>query len=266
QRLQYAFALVDWAGVASGDADYRCAIGRARQQSDRADLVRTGGGELMVQAQRLLSLTDGIEHHAGEHWSHRVQSILEGRDDAEIRTSAADTPEQIGAFLGAGRLQLSVRSDDVGRQQVVAGESVLPVEPAISSAKRQSGDTEMQSFFDQNWAPGQFNYLKTSLMRAPSDEVIEVLLEHAQTRPTPICLIYFQQLHGAASRLKASETAFPHRFDHYDCGPFAIWQDPANTEQCIRWARECWKALTPFYEPSAYVNAVDDLIGDDDER
>jgi hypothetical protein len=126
--------------------------------------------------------------------------------------------------------------------------------------------TEMQSLFDQNWVPGQFNYWKTSLMRTPSDAAIDILLEQARKRPTPNCVIYFQQLHGTASRVKASETAFPHRFDHYDCGPWAIWQDPADTDQCIRWARECWDVLRPFYEPSAYVNAVDDAIGDDDER
>src|SRR6516162_10845728 len=32
--------------------------------------------------------------------------------------------------------------------------------------------TEMQSLFDQNWVPGQFNYWKTSLMRAPSAAAI----------------------------------------------------------------------------------------------
>jgi hypothetical protein len=126
--------------------------------------------------------------------------------------------------------------------------------------------TEMQSLFDQNWVPGQLNYWKTSLMRAPSDEVIEVLLEYAQKRPTPTAVIYFQQAHGAASRVQPSDTAFPHRFDHYDGGPWAIWRDRADTDRCIRWALECWEALRPFYEPSAYVNAVDDAIRDDDER
>ena len=127
--------------------------------------------------------------------------------------------------------------------------------------------TEMQSLFDQNWMPGQLNYWKTSLMRTPSDAAIEVLLEFAQKRPTPNSVIYFQQAHGAASRVEPSATAFAHRFDHYDAGPWAIWQDRADTDRCIRWARECWEALRPFYEPNAYVNAVDDAISDnDDER
>jgi FAD binding domain-containing protein/berberine-like enzyme len=126
--------------------------------------------------------------------------------------------------------------------------------------------TETQSLFDQNWVPGQFNYWKTSLMRAPSETTIEVLLDQARRRPTQNCIIYLQQLHGAASRVPASDTAFPHRFDHYDCGPWAIWQDSADTERCIRWARESWDALRPSYEPSAYVNAVDDVSGDDEDR
>jgi FAD binding domain/Berberine and berberine like len=126
--------------------------------------------------------------------------------------------------------------------------------------------TEMQSLFDQNWVPGQFNYWKTSLMREPTEPAIEVLLEYARKRPTPSSVIYFQQAHGAASRVKSADTAFAHRFDHYDSGPWAIWQDRADTDRCIGWARECWDALRPFYEPSAYVNAVDDAISDDDER
>jgi FAD/FMN-containing dehydrogenase len=135
---------------------------------------------------------------------------------------------------------------------------------ADSIARRRYA--EMQSLFDQNWVPGQFNYWKTSLMREPTEATIEVLLEYAQTRPTPSSVIYFQQAHGAASRVKPSDTAFPHRFDHYDTGPWAIWQDRADTDRSIRWAQECWDALRPFYEPSAYVNAVDDAINDDDER
>jgi hypothetical protein len=67
--------------------------------------------------------------------------------------------------------------------------------------------TEMQSLFEQNWVPGQLNYWKTSLMRAPTDEAIEVLLESAQKRPTPNSVIYFQQAHGAASRVKPTDTA-----------------------------------------------------------
>lgn len=125
---------------------------------------------------------------------------------------------------------------------------------------------EMQSLFDQNWLPGQFNYWKTSLLREPDEAAIDLLLDYARRRPTASCVIYLQQLHGAAGRVKPDATAFAHRFDHYDCGPWAIWQNPADTDRCIDWARECWDALRPFYEPGAYVNAVDDARGDGEDR
>lgn len=122
---------------------------------------------------------------------------------------------------------------------------------------------EMQSLFDEAWAPGQLNYWKTSLLRALSDGAAEAFVEYARARPSPASAIYMQQLHGAASRVSATETAFPHRYDNYDCGAFAIWQNPADTGKNIRWARECWEALQPFYEGSVYVNALSD---DADER
>jgi FAD/FMN-containing dehydrogenase len=124
----------------------------------------------------------------------------------------------------------------------------------------------MQSLFDAEWAPGRSNYWKTSLMRAPDDSAIETMLAHARMFPTPACAIYLQQLHGAAARIGPADTAFPHRFYHYDCGPWATWEDPADTDRCIAWARDCWQALRPFYAPGAYVNAVDYPATDDDDR
>jgi hypothetical protein len=103
-------------------------------------------------------------------------------------------------------------------------------------------------------------------MRELSDTTIDIVLDQAAKRPTPTCVIYFQQLHGVASRIGSTETAFPHRFYHYDCGPWAIWHNPADTDRCIKWARQCWEALKQSYEPSAYVNAVDDAVSDDEER
>jgi hypothetical protein len=52
---------------------------------------------------------------------------------------------------------------------------------------------------------------------------------HSQ-RSTSNSVIYFQQARGAATRVKSSDTAFPHRFDYYDGGPWAIWHDRADTD------------------------------------
>jgi hypothetical protein len=118
---------------------------------------------------------------------------------------------------------------------------------------------EMQSMFDDFFAPGRLYYWKSSLIRKLEDGAIDAVLEYTRSIPrTPGSFIYMQQLHGAAGRVGAGETAFPHRFDHYNCGPLAAWDDPAQTDQNLRWMRQCWDALQPFYERSAYVNDLGD--------
>jgi hypothetical protein len=113
---------------------------------------------------------------------------------------------------------------------------------------------QMQRITDEAWPPGNLYYWKSSLVRTLGDEAIEALLEYAARKPTPLSVIYLQQLHGAASRVDAADTAFPHRFDHYNCGAMLETEDPADTEAGIQWARECWEAMQPFAERSNYVN------------
>lgn len=113
---------------------------------------------------------------------------------------------------------------------------------------------EMQSITDEGWPPGRLYYWKSSLIRTLNEEVIETLVEYARRKPTPLSLIYLQQLHGSASRVGAADTAFPHRFNHYNCGAMLETEDRADTEEGIQWSRECWEAMQPFVERSNYVN------------
>jgi hypothetical protein len=118
---------------------------------------------------------------------------------------------------------------------------------------------EMQSMFDDLFTPGRMYYWKSSLIRKVDVGFIETALEHASGMPlTAGTFIYMQQLHGAASRVHVADTAFPHRYDHYNCGPLAGWDSPTETEKNVRWSRQCWEALKPFYERSAYVNDLGD--------
>ena len=92
----------------------------------------------MVESQCLFALTDRIYNQTGDHRTDRVESIFELRNDTEIRTSAADTPEQLNVFVGTRRDELSVRGNDVDRQDVIAGKSVFTVQPAVPSTERKS--------------------------------------------------------------------------------------------------------------------------------
>lgn len=121
---------------------------------------------------------------------------------------------------------------------------------------------EQQKLLDDAWPPGDQFYWKTSLVSNLSDVAIEVLIEHAEKAPSPLSVTALQQLHGAATRVSPTETAFPHRYDHYNFIPLARWQDPSETERNIEWARNIWHAMQPHSDEAVYGNDLGDE-GDD---
>lgn len=125
---------------------------------------------------------------------------------------------------------------------------------------------QMQTLFDEAWPPGRLYYHKGHNICALSDDAIEALVAYAQAMPTPLSSIYFQQIHGAASRVPVSETAFPHRYDYYNWGAHPATEDPADCEKMIRWARDCWQALEPFAERAIYVNLLEDALEEAEHR
>jgi FAD/FMN-containing dehydrogenase len=116
----------------------------------------------------------------------------------------------------------------------------------------------MQSLLDASWPAGRHYYNKAHNIRRISKGAIETVLQYSADLPTPLTNIAFQQLHGAAGRVGAGETAFPHRYDHFDLLVHPATDDPLDSPKMIAWARECWTALKPFVEPAVYVNALED--------
>ena len=58
-------------------------------------------------------------------------------------------------------------------------------------------------------------------------------------------------------------TAFGDRSAPYSLLITGEWEDPAETEGNIRWARDCWEAVRPFAKETVYVNYVD---ADEEDR
>jgi FAD/FMN-containing dehydrogenase len=125
---------------------------------------------------------------------------------------------------------------------------------------------EMQTLFDEAWAPGRLYYSKSSIIRRLNEAAIEAFLDHARAMPTPLSAIAFQQLHGAASRVGAAETAFPHRYDHHSFYVHPATEDPADSEKIIAWAQEGWQAVQPFAERAMYVNGLEDALEEGEQR
>jgi FAD/FMN-containing dehydrogenase len=118
--------------------------------------------------------------------------------------------------------------------------------------------SDMQALVDAQWSAGAHNYFKSSYLRSLNDGAIETLLEAHERAVSPDSKIQLYHLGGAAARVGADETAFPHRKAPHLLNIAARWTDPAESDIHVSWARELHAAMTPFATGAVYVNFLGD--------
>lgn len=107
--------------------------------------------------------------------------------------------------------------------------------------------------------PGLLHYWKAGFIREFSDDAIEAIVDFfAGAVPTPFAAVAIEHLGGAVSRVGSRDTAFCHRDAQHSLLVLRMWQDPAESEGNIDWARRCYRAAEPFLKDSAYVNYLGD--------
>jgi hypothetical protein len=72
-----------------------------------------------------------------------VQLQVERGHDAEVATAAAQPPEELGVLVGRRLHHATVGRHHFRTDQVVAGESELPLEPAAAASQREPGDARV---------------------------------------------------------------------------------------------------------------------------
>src|SRR5690242_14276566 len=70
--------------------------------------------------------------------------------------------------------------------------------------------------------------------------------------------MHLYPIDGAAARVPAESTAFPHRDGGWAGVIVGVDPDPANAELISSWARDYWQALHPVSAGGAYVNFLAD--------
>ncbi len=116
---------------------------------------------------------------------------------------------------------------------------------------------QLQSAGDANFPRGRRYYWKAQFMREISDQAIDTLLAAYATAPSGSLLV-LQQVGGAIGRVPIAETPYANRDALYDCFPISIWDEPADDEIHIRWARDLWTAMRPFSTGGVYANNLGD--------
>ena len=116
---------------------------------------------------------------------------------------------------------------------------------------------------DAGYPKGALNYWKSSFLTALSDAAIDALIDCYARVPSPMSRIIIEHLHGMATRVGISDTAFPHRRTGYNLLFLTQWRNPADTDRCIQWTRDSYATLKPFMAAGRYVNYLDgDEAGD----
>ncbi|TYO68251.1 FAD-binding oxidoreductase [Bradyrhizobium hipponense] len=117
---------------------------------------------------------------------------------------------------------------------------------------------QLNSMLDANYPKGALNYWKSNFLTELSDAAIATMIECFARCPTPMGQLLLEHVHGAATRVDAGDTAFPHRQEGYNFLILAQWMQPSDTSRCIAWARETYQSMQPFFAAGRYVNYLDD--------
>lgn len=112
----------------------------------------------------------------------------------------------------------------------------------------------LQQMLDPLLDKGHRNYMKAGYLGELSDGAIDRIVEGHADRPAPACELHVHTMGGAAARVPADASAFPHRSAPYVINMMSRWEDPAQDEACLQWGRDVYATLEEFATGGAYIN------------
>ncbi len=119
-----------------------------------------------------------------------------------------------------------------------------------------------QQAFDPLLTPGARNYWKSHNFSTLKDGLFDAVLEYIGKLPSPQCEIFFGAIGGATTRPTPDSAAYPHRDAQFVMNVHGRWEDAADDQRCIGWARDFFKASAPFASSGVYVNFLTADEGD----
>jgi FAD/FMN-containing dehydrogenase len=118
--------------------------------------------------------------------------------------------------------------------------------------------TAFQAMLDPFAPRGWRNYHRGEHVKALTHDAIDTFLEHGSRIESPMTQAILFRHGGAVSRVPAGATAAGHRDAPYMFHPIACWQDAAEDERHIQWARDFSDALRPVLTGGVYLNFEQD--------
>jgi FAD/FMN-containing dehydrogenase len=247
------------ADIVSADGNHVSAS--VTQNEDLFWAIRGGGGNFGIVTALEFQLHDLDVVHGGVMLYPRPSAWDLLRKYRDITQKAPDELTAYAALLvGHGHPMVAVALCHSGSAEAGAAackQFQLADPPAVdmTGAKRY---TEIQTMLDFTAPAGRHYYFKCPFLRDLTDDAIRTIIDYAQNMPTEHTQIILEHMHGAASRVPASETAFGLRRDHYSINIVPAWEDAGDAQRCIEWARGLATLLEPFGASDSYVNYLGD--------
>jgi hypothetical protein len=192
---------------------------------------------------------------------------------AFYREFAADLPDELStqaAFIhapdGSGTKLCGLAVCHCGEDHAKAEEDIAPLRsfgsPAADMVQRMPYPT-INTGVDWLFPKGALSYWKSAFLSDLSEAAVDVIVGAFERAPSELCAVVVEDFHGAATRVEATATAYPHRQPGFNLLLISSWTDPSHTDDSIAWARETFDALSPHMVQRAYTNY---LSADDHER
>jgi hypothetical protein len=116
-----------------------------------------------------------------------------------------------------------------------------------------------QKMFDPALPHGRHYYWKSHRLGPLTDEIIDLVVEHAGRITSPLSAVPIFCFGGAVARVLEDDTAFAHRDAAHDINIVASWlpESVGEADRHINWVRTFFAALQP-YSKGVYVNFTSD--------
>jgi len=233
-------------------------------QSQNEDLfwaIRGGGGNFGIVTALELRLHSLESVEGGALLYPRSASIDLLRRYRDVTLAAPDELTAYAALMtghGAPLATVAFCHSGARSQAAGAGRQFFLAAPPIADMTGEKKYSHVQSMMDFTALPGLHYYFKCPFLRELTDDAIRAIVDYAESAPTEQTQVIIEHMHGAASRVPATETAFGLRRVHYSINVIPAWSDPALSEQCIGWARALSATLESLGASDAYVNYLGD--------
>jgi FAD/FMN-containing dehydrogenase len=247
-----------------------------------ADLVNADGAHMTVSATGNEDLFWAIRGGGGnfgivtalEFRLHPLESI-EGGVLLYPRTAAYDllrryrdvtlkAPDELTAYgalmTGHGSPLAAIAFCHSGERSKAAGagKQFFLADAPVADMTGEKKYSELQSMLDFTAPAGLHYYFTCPFLCDLTDQAIQTIVEHCESAPTEQTQVVIEHMHGAASRVPATATAFGLRRVSYSINIMPAWSDPALADKCISWARALSARLEPFGASDSYVNYLAD--------